>query len=151
MAASRALCSFLVSWNRQHDGMMRKTLALVLGWILWACLSLSIQSFTFDVDAHEEECFYEDLEIGALLTVEYQVIKGGFLDVDVNVCHDPSTHLPTTHTHTYTHKLTAPFSRFIPQPELFSMPGKETPRADFPCMQPKRENTSSASATECLP
>jgi len=41
--------------------------------------------FTFDVDAHEEECFFEDLASAELLTVEYQVIKGGFLDVDVNI------------------------------------------------------------------
>jgi len=29
--------------------------------------------------------FFEDLEISDLITVEYQVIKGGFLDVDVNI------------------------------------------------------------------
>jgi len=51
---------------------------------LFACLTL-VRSFTFDVDAHEEECFFEDLTLGELLTVEYQVIKGGFLDVDVNI------------------------------------------------------------------
>eukprot|EP01087_Luapelamoeba_hula_P005137 TRINITY_DN1521_c0_g1_i1.p1 TRINITY_DN1521_c0_g1~~TRINITY_DN1521_c0_g1_i1.p1 ORF type:complete len:226 (+),score=30.14 TRINITY_DN1521_c0_g1_i1:34-678(+) len=42
-------------------------------------------AFTFDVHPHQEECFFEDVQLNAVLSMEFQVIKGGFLDIDVHV------------------------------------------------------------------
>ena len=37
------------------------------------------------VDAHAEECFYERLTSGTKLLLTFEVIEGGFLDIDVKV------------------------------------------------------------------
>ncbi|ELR20662.1 copii-coated vesicle membrane protein P24, putative [Acanthamoeba castellanii str. Neff] len=50
------------------------------------------RGFTFEVEAHKVECFYESVPIGAPVNIRYQVIKGGFLDVDVNM-YDPNRRL----------------------------------------------------------
>lgn len=45
----------------------------------------SASAFTFGVDATREECFYEDVPVNTRVSVMFQVIQGGFLDVDVQV------------------------------------------------------------------
>jgi hypothetical protein len=37
------------------------------------------------VDAHDEECFFERLTSGTKLLLTFEVIEGGFLDIDVKV------------------------------------------------------------------
>ncbi len=37
------------------------------------------------VDAHAEECFFERLTPGTKLLLTFEVIEGGFLDIDVKV------------------------------------------------------------------
>ena len=37
------------------------------------------------VDAHDEECFFERLTPGTKLLLTFEVIEGGFLDIDVQV------------------------------------------------------------------
>ena len=37
------------------------------------------------VDAHSEECFFERLTPGTKLLLTFEVIEGGFLDIDVKV------------------------------------------------------------------
>ena len=37
------------------------------------------------VDAHTDECFFEKLTSGTKLLLTYEVIEGGFLDIDVKV------------------------------------------------------------------
>lgn len=50
-------------------------------------LSLSL---TFKIDAHREECFYENVEKEHVkVMLQYQVSSGGFLDIDLTV-YDPS-------------------------------------------------------------
>ncbi|CAF3970880.1 unnamed protein product [Rotaria sp. Silwood1] len=58
---------------------------------LFTCLFivlLSIKS-TFSyyvlVDAHSEECFFEKLTSGTKLLVTFEVIEGGFLDIDIKI------------------------------------------------------------------
>jgi len=52
------------------------------------CVFLSVLYFfrvtaiTFNVDAHQEECFYEEIPMGSPVAVMFQVIAGGFLDID---------------------------------------------------------------------
>jgi hypothetical protein len=51
-------------------------------------LLLSVKSaFSYYVlvDAHGEECFFEKLTSGTKLLLTYEVIEGGFLDIDVKV------------------------------------------------------------------
>ncbi len=37
------------------------------------------------VDAHTDECFFEKLTSGTKLLLTFEVIEGGFLDIDVQV------------------------------------------------------------------
>ena len=37
------------------------------------------------VDAHSDECFFEKLTSGTKLLLTFEVIEGGFLDIDVKV------------------------------------------------------------------
>lgn len=37
------------------------------------------------VDAHTDECFFEKLTPGTKLLLTFEVIEGGFLDIDVKV------------------------------------------------------------------
>ncbi|XP_050441497.1 transmembrane emp24 domain-containing protein 2-like [Adelges cooleyi] len=37
------------------------------------------------IDAHTEECFFDNVEVGTMMSFMYEVSEGGFLDIDVNV------------------------------------------------------------------
>ncbi|EDV92427.1 transmembrane emp24 domain-containing protein 2 [Drosophila grimshawi] len=41
--------------------------------------------FIVNVDAHNEECFFENIEGGTKFGVTFEVIEGGFLDVDIKI------------------------------------------------------------------
>jgi hypothetical protein len=43
----------------------------------------AVSGFAIRVDAHEEQCFYEDTETGTKMGLSFQVAEGGFLDIDV--------------------------------------------------------------------
>jgi hypothetical protein len=45
----------------------------------------SALSYYILVDAHSEECFFEKLTSGTKLLLTFEVIEGGFLDIDVKV------------------------------------------------------------------
>ena len=45
----------------------------------------SVQSFAINVDAHEKECFFDDVKAGTKMGLTFQVADGGFLDIDVSV------------------------------------------------------------------
>ncbi|CAF3598861.1 unnamed protein product, partial [Rotaria sp. Silwood2] len=45
----------------------------------------SVLSYYVLIDAHDEECFFEKLTSGTKLLVTYEVIEGGFLDIDVKI------------------------------------------------------------------
>ncbi len=47
--------------------------------------SVSGNSYQTDIDASERFCLYEDVEEGKMLGLHYQVVDGGFLDIDVTV------------------------------------------------------------------
>eukprot|EP00035_Acanthoeca_spectabilis_P020570 m.433593 g.433593 ORF g.433593 m.433593 type:complete len:222 (-) comp17592_c0_seq1:72-737(-) len=58
------------------------------GWLVAvavAGLADSARSFGVKVDAHEEECFHDDLQVGTKVGVSFQVAEGGFLDIDVMI------------------------------------------------------------------
>ncbi|XP_017870679.1 PREDICTED: transmembrane emp24 domain-containing protein 2 [Drosophila arizonae] len=72
---------------------MQETIAKVLlalcGLLL---LSRGSQAFIVSVDAHNEECFFENIEGGTKFGVTFEVIEGGFLDVDIKVT-GPDQHI----------------------------------------------------------
>lgn len=45
----------------------------------------TISSYYISIDAHTDECFFERLTSGTKLLVTYEVIEGGFLDIDMKV------------------------------------------------------------------
>jgi hypothetical protein len=45
----------------------------------------NVFSYYILVDAHSEECFFERLTPGTKLLLTFEVIEGGFLDIDVKV------------------------------------------------------------------
>ncbi|XP_030381670.1 transmembrane emp24 domain-containing protein 2 [Scaptodrosophila lebanonensis] len=59
-----------------------KFLLTVVGLVL---LTSATQAFIVSVDAHNEECFFENVEGGSKFGVTYEVIEGGFLDVDIRI------------------------------------------------------------------
>ena len=55
------------------------------------CVSLLLmfvttcQGYFISVDAHEEVCFHDRVSSGTKLGLTFEVIEGGFLDIDVKV------------------------------------------------------------------
>lgn len=53
--------------------------------IVCCLLIKNASSYYILVDAHSEECFFERLTPGTKLLLTFEVIEGGFLDIDVKV------------------------------------------------------------------
>ena len=60
-----------------------KSKLISIFWILQYLQQVS--SYYILVDAHGEECFFEHLTSGTKLLFTFEVIEGGFLDIDVQV------------------------------------------------------------------
>ena len=58
-----------------------------MAWIvvLILCLVSPCVSFIVTVEPHEEECFFDRVSQGTKMTLMFEVIEGGFLDIDVKV------------------------------------------------------------------
>ena len=72
----------------QHKGKERMRAAVALAVVAVALLGCSVQSafgFAVEVDAHAEECFFDNIKSGTKVGVNFQVAEGGFLDIDVKV------------------------------------------------------------------
>lgn len=52
--------------------------------VFFACLRHCLPYF-ITVDAHAEECFFDKVQNGTKLGLTFEVIEGGFLDIDVRV------------------------------------------------------------------
>lgn len=58
---------------------------------LWCTLLLLLYtsdgalSYFVTVDAHAEECFFDKVSSGTKLGLTFEVVEGGFLDIDVKV------------------------------------------------------------------
>ncbi len=49
-------------------------------------LHLALASaFTFNIDANREECFYEQVNQGDSVGIMFNVVSGGFLDINLQV------------------------------------------------------------------
>ncbi|CAF0736533.1 unnamed protein product [Adineta ricciae] len=57
---------------------------LTLSWIILLFLKLTYGYYVV-VEAHTEECFFEKLTSGTKLLLTFEVVEGGFLDIDVKI------------------------------------------------------------------
>lgn len=53
--------------------------------ILATCLISTVHSYTVTVDAHAEECFFEDVEADTKMGLTFEIAEGGFLDIDLTI------------------------------------------------------------------
>jgi len=58
---------------------------LLLLWFFFLLCAQYGTSFSFNIDATREECFFEDVNAGVPVGLMFQVTQGGFLDVDVRI------------------------------------------------------------------
>ena len=57
-----------------------------LAFILILTLVQVCCGYFITIDAHDEECFYDKVASGTKMSLTFEVVEGGFLDVDVTVC-----------------------------------------------------------------
>ncbi len=53
--------------------------------VLLLSFAAVVQGFAILIDAHAEDCFYENVRAGTKMSLTFQVAEGGFLDIDVSV------------------------------------------------------------------
>lgn len=72
----------------------RSTHSILLSSILLLLISsiARTEAYITTLDAHSEECFYEKAISGTKLGFTFEVIEGGFLDIDVSI-YDPKNSL----------------------------------------------------------
>lgn len=46
----------------------------------------AVRGYFVSVDAHAEECFFDRVSSGMKMGLTFEVVEGGFLDIDVKVC-----------------------------------------------------------------
>ena len=49
------------------------------------CLVNMTLGYFVSIDAHAEECFYDKVVSGTKMSLMFEVVEGGFLDIDVSV------------------------------------------------------------------
>lgn len=59
-----------------------KILLCIFGLLLF---TINCEAYFVTVDAHAEECFYEQVTSGTKIGLTFEVAEGGFLDIDVEV------------------------------------------------------------------
>ena len=50
------------------------------------CALPAVHCYFVSVDAHAEECFFDRVSSGMKMGLTFEVVEGGFLDIDVKVC-----------------------------------------------------------------
>ncbi len=56
---------------------------LVLVFLVWSVPRAN--GYFVSVDAHAEECFFDRVSSGMKMSLTFEVVEGGFLDIDVKV------------------------------------------------------------------
>jgi hypothetical protein len=121
---------------------MAWTSILSLSFIILVSLKSTLGYYVI-VDAHTDECFFEKLTSGTKLLLTFEVIEGGFLDIDVKI-HGPdqkeiyrgdressgkttfSAHMDGTYTLCFSNKM----STMTPKMVMFTMDVGDTPKLD---------------------
>lgn len=72
---------------------IKAKMSLILVGIYLTCLTIQkTDAYVVTLDAHSEECFYEKAIAGTKLGFTFEVMEGGFLDIDVSIF-DPDGNL----------------------------------------------------------
>lgn len=58
---------------------------LSLSFLCFVWLVSRADGYFVSVDAHAEECFFDRVSSGMKLSLTFEVVEGGFLDIDVKV------------------------------------------------------------------
>ena len=53
--------------------------------LILLCIAHHALGYFVTVDAHSEECFFDKVSSGTKLGLTFEVVEGGFLDIDVKV------------------------------------------------------------------
>lgn len=77
---------------------MRDHTLLFLGLLCLASIINVCHGVISVVEAHEEQCFYEEVPNGFPVNVMFQVTSGGFLDIDLKVFNIDNYSPPRTTT-----------------------------------------------------
>ena len=64
---------------------MRQSKSLWCTLLLLLCTTHHALAYFVTVDAHSEECFFDKVSSGTKLGLTFEVVEGGFLDIDVKV------------------------------------------------------------------
>lgn len=65
---------------KKKMAMIRVCWVLCLVWLF-----PSARGYFVNVDAHAEECFFDKVSSGMKMGLTFEVVEGGFLDIDVKV------------------------------------------------------------------
>ncbi|RWS06531.1 Transmembrane emp24 domain-containing protein-like protein [Dinothrombium tinctorium] len=115
-----------------------------LAFLAFALLAVVEHSLAYylTIDAHAEDCFFEKVPVGTKLGLTFEVVEGGFLDIDVKITgpdkqiihqEDRSTsgkftfaaHMEGPYTYCFSNKM----STMTPKAVMFSMDVGETPKS----------------------
>lgn len=53
--------------------------------VITAVILKNVLGFFINIDANEEQCFFDRVNAGAKMSLMFEVAEGGFLDIDVKV------------------------------------------------------------------
>ena len=64
---------------------MRQSRVVWCALVVLLCATRCALGYFVTVDAHSEECFFDKVSSGTKLGLTFEVVEGGFLDIDVKV------------------------------------------------------------------
>lgn len=65
--------------------MAAKKALFLCSFFCFAWLFQRASGYFVNVDAHAEECFFDRVSSGMKMSLTFEVVEGGFLDIDVKV------------------------------------------------------------------
>ena len=65
--------------------LITKTHCFYLLSIILMSLINGLNGYFLVIDAHAEECFFDKISTGTKLGLTFEVVEGGFLDIDVKI------------------------------------------------------------------
>lgn len=59
--------------------------SFIFSTVVLSLLVVSTSGFIFDIEPHKEQCFYHDVRQDTNIGIRFQVLAGGFLDIDLTI------------------------------------------------------------------
>ena len=75
------------SGTKQSKGEMARLRVVLSLFLCLVWLLPEVRGYFASVDAHAEECFFDRVSSGMKMGLTFEVVEGGFLDIDVKVLH----------------------------------------------------------------